>query len=126
MDPAPLSLGLTPHGRLALSPDAEEAPLDSQLLQRLQDALERGSGHGLLLLGADEAGASLPPSAAYWREFGARYVTALCSRQDGKRPEPPPDDELDRIALLAPPMTGGEYLTVPVLRALWEELDRAF
>jgi SNF2-related domain/SNF2 Helicase protein/Helicase conserved C-terminal domain len=126
MDPAPLSLGLTPHGRLALSPDGDGSPLDPELQQRLQGSLERGSGHGLLLLGADEAGTSLPPSAAYWRELGGRYVTALCSRQDGKRPEPPPDDELDRLALLAPPMTGGEYLTAAVLRSLWEELDRAF
>jgi non-specific serine/threonine protein kinase len=126
MDPAPLSLGLTPHGHLALLPDPEEAPLDPAVEKRLEAALERGSGHALLLLGADEAGASLPPSAAYWREFGARYVTALCSRQDGKRPEPLPGEELDRLALLAPPMTGGEYLTGAVLRALWEELDRAF
>jgi SNF2-related domain/SNF2 Helicase protein/Helicase conserved C-terminal domain len=126
MDSAPLSLGLTPHGHLALSPDPEEAPLGPELEKRLQAALERGSGHALLLLGADEAGASLPSSAAYWREFGARYVTALCSRQDGKRPEPPLDEELDRLALLAPPMTGGEYLTAAILRALWEELDRAF
>jgi hypothetical protein len=48
----------------------------------LAAAFERGSGHGLLLLGADEVGAALPPVLSYWREFGARYVTALCAQEE--------------------------------------------
>ena len=38
----------------------------------------------------------------------------------------PPDEELERMALAAPPMTGAEYLTAAVLEALWQELDAAF
>ncbi len=34
----------------------------------------RGAGHGLLQLGAGEAGTALPPVFGYWREFGARFV----------------------------------------------------
>jgi hypothetical protein len=132
MDPAPLCVSLTPHGRLVLTHDAEAPRLDSGLADRLLRAFERGSGHGLLLLGADEVGTALPPAPSYWREFGARYVTALCTQQDsdaprkGARVAAPLDDELERMALAAPPMMGAEYLTAAVLEALWRELDAAF
>ena len=38
----------------------------------------------------------------------------------------PSDAELDSLALVAPPMTGAEYLTATVLHALWQEMDSAF
>ena len=121
MDPGTLSFGLTPHGRLVLSADADAPALPAALPERLVRAFERGAGHGLLLLGADEAGVALPPVASYWREFGGRYIGAVCAQQSGIA-----DDELQRITLDAPPMTGGEYLTVAVLHSLWKELDMAF
>src|SRR5664280_1460449 len=132
MDLVALCLSLTPHGRLVLTPDADAPHLASGLEDRLHQAFERGSGHGLLVLGADEVGTALPPVHSYWREFGGRYVTALCTRQDTDGPPQrvrltvPPDEELERIALAAPPMMGAEYLTVEVLEALWQELDAAF
>jgi len=132
MDASSLSLSLTPHGRLVLTHDAGAQRLDSGLADRLAHAFERGSGHGLLLLGADEAGTALPPVYSYWREFGAHYVTALCTRQDSDAPRKgvrvavPPDEELERLALAAPPMIGAEYLTAAALDALWRELDAAF
>jgi hypothetical protein len=115
-----------------MTPDAAAPPLDGALAHRLRQAFERGSGHGLLRLGADEAGTALPPVDSYWREFGARYVTALCTHQDSDAPwksgrvAAPPDEELERLALAAPPMLGAEYLTAAVLQALWQELDAAF
>ena len=118
-------LALTPHGRLALIEDPDGPPLDAEVAQRLRKAFERGSGHGLLQLGAAEAGATLPPVFSYWREFGAGYVTALCTQPDTRVPAPPAA-ELDRLALAVPPMTGAEYLTAEVLGALWGELDAAF
>src|ERR1035437_1898038 len=102
MDPVALCLSLTPHGRLVLTHDADAPRLDSPLADRLLQAFERGSGHGLLLLGADETGTALPPLHSYWREFGARYVTVLCTRQDSDPPPKrvpvaaPPDEELER------------------------------
>ena len=118
MDAVSLGLSLTPHHRLVLTHDAGAPPLDSGLAGRLLRAFERGSGHGLLLLGADEAGTALPPVHSYWREFGARYVTALCTRQESVRVTAPADEELERISLAAPPMTGAEYLTAATLEAL--------
>ncbi len=132
MDPQSLEPGLTPRGNLILFPDSGEQRLDPGLTQRLVRAFERGSGHGLLLLGADEAGAALPPVHSYWREFGARFVSALCGQEDSGGPkrdlrvDPPSDNELQHFVEAAPPMTGAEYLTTAVLRDLWLELDAAF
>src|SRR5216684_2458837 len=123
---------LTPHGRLALVQVADAPFLDPELAQRLRDAFDRGSGHGLLQLGADEVGTALPPVFSYWREFGAWYITTLCTQPNTEAPQQkapvptPPVTELDRLALAAPPMTGAEYLTAEILQAFWQELDAAF
>src|ERR1039457_4800067 len=131
MDSVALAPALTPHGRLALVQTAD-AHLDPELAQRLRDSFGRGSGHGLFHLGADEAGTPLPSVFSYWREFGASYVTALCTQPDLATPQrkvhvpTPPNGELERLVLAAPPMTGAEYLTAEVLHAFWQELDAAF
>lgn len=125
MDVASLGIGLTPHGHLFLTHEADAPRLDKRLSDSLRRAFERGPGHGLLLLGADEVGTALPPVHSYWREFGARYVTALCTQQASPIAAPA-SDELDRIARAAPPMMGAEYLSAAVLEALWREIDAAF
>src|SRR5208337_714457 len=123
---------LTPHGHLTLTEDRDAQALDRELAQRLRDAFARGSGHGLLQLGAAEVGTVIPAVFSYWREFGARYVTAICTQPDLEssqleaRVPPPSDAELDSLALVAPPMTGAEYLTATLLQALWREMDSAF
>ena len=123
---------LTPHGRLRLIEEDNAPALDPELAQRLRDAFARGSGHGLLQLGAGEVGTVLPPVFCYWREFGARLVTALCTQPDIEPSRqnahvlPPHDAELEWSARAAPAMTGAEYLTPTVLHALWQELDTAF
>ena len=121
---------LTPHGRLLLA-FADDAPeLEEALARRLEEAFARGPGHGLLRLGAAEVGHVLPPVFAYWREFGGRYVTALCTRPDveerGAQLPPPPEEEIDALASTAPIMPGAEYLTTEALRALWDQIDAAF
>ena len=132
---SPLALVLTPHGELRLAP-ADDAPaLPADLSRRLEESFARGSGHGLLQLGAGEVGTLMPPALASWRELGARYVTAVCTLPDlrigdqsrAQAPIPPPPlNELESFAAAAPPMTGGEYLTPSVLQALWNALDAAF
>src|SRR5713101_1220863 len=123
---------LTPHGRLALVQVADAPFLDPELAQRLRDAFGRGTGHGLLQLGADEVGTALPPVFSYWREFGAGYVTALCTQADTDVPlqkariPAPPLTELSRLVMAVPPMTGAEYLAAETLQAFWQELDAAF
>src|SRR3954465_11163009 len=114
---------LTPHGVLTLSRANEPWTLDGARASRLEKAFARGAGHGLLCLGADEVGTALPPVLSYWREFGARYVTALCALpgigEGAKPPVPiPAEGELDTMAAAVPPMTGAESLTAAVLADL--------
>ena len=111
---------------------ADAPNLNPELAAQLRDAFERGTGHGLLQLGADDAGTLLPPVFSYWCEFGARYVTAICTQPDSGaarqklRVPPPAIADLDRLVSAAPPMTGAEYLTAEVLHTFWQELDAAF
>ena len=64
---------LTPHGLLTLRQANDGLALEPDRGARIERAFIRGSGHGLLCLGADEVGTTLPPELSYWREFGARY-----------------------------------------------------
>jgi hypothetical protein len=113
---AALAPALTPHGLLALKPTDETTAWEPARGARIEKAFALGAGHGLLCLGADEVGASLPPLLAYWREFGTRYVTALCALPDlgealSKPAVPAPTEaELERLAAAVPPMRGAEYL----------------
>lgn len=127
-----LQLRLTPHGHLLLE-DADDAPaVDDKLAGRLVDAFGRGSGHGLLRLGAGEIGQSLPPTFVWWRDFAARYVGAVCLHASGATSEAPPavspptESELGTLVLTAPMMPGAEYLNADVLLRLWADLDAAF
>ena len=123
---------LTPHGVLALRFAGDGVALQPALGAQLSAAFARGSGHGLLSLGADQVGTVLPPEFSYWRELGGRYVTALCALPDlGEgRAKPtvpaPANGALKRMAAAAPPMTGAEYLTAAVLADLWQRIDAAF
>jgi non-specific serine/threonine protein kinase len=135
MHPVLLAPVLTPHGHLSLAWDADAVALDEVVARRVEESFARGAGHGLLQLGGGEVGTALPAVFSYWREFAARYVTALCTHPslsadafDTKTAEaiaPPPDAELEWLALAPPLMTGGEYLTGQVLRGLWRETDKA-
>ena len=62
--PSALAPALTPHGSLWLNRAEDEFLLDAGLAERLENSFARGAGHGLLRLGAGEAGSGLPPS---WR-----------------------------------------------------------
>jgi hypothetical protein len=133
MDLAPV---LTPHGLLILDNTGWQAgdalALPPEQNSRLEQAFARGSGHGLLCLGADEVGTALPAILSYWRELAARYVSAVCALpeiSEGSRKSPvpvPPQGELEKMATDVPPMTGAEYLTAGVLADLWRAMDIAF
>lgn len=74
LTPAP-----TPHGRLLIVPQGDAPAIDLMLATRIREAFDRGSGHGLLHLGAAEVGQVVPAVFAYWRELGSRFATALCT-----------------------------------------------
>ena len=122
---------LTPHGQLTLLPLDDAEPIAPALARQLTAAFGRGSGHGLLELSAAEPGATLPAVFGYWREFSARFMHAVCALPElesgaglGDMPTPSPA-ELVELVLAAPPMQGAEYLSTPVLDALWGQLHAA-
>jgi len=132
------TLILTPTGHLLLTPlEDETQALPEELQQRLGRAFHRSTGQGLLELGLREVGTVLAPAFAFWRDFAARYVTALCMTSDvadektsaasataASVPAPSKDD-LDNLIATAPPMPGGEYLNSAVLEPLWNQIDAA-
>lgn len=118
---------LTPKGHLQFGAEPDAPPLSDGLADRLATAFARGGGHGLLHLGAVEIATALPALWAYWRDFAARYVTALTATpEDGEITVAVPDAlTLETLCLDAPPMTGAEYLTPDVLAALWQMIESA-
>jgi hypothetical protein len=132
-----IQLRLTPRGHLLLE-EANDAPtLDDTVAARLAKAFDRGTGYGLLQLGAGEIGRSLPPAFIWWRDFAVRYLEAVCLHGSGGAGEtpsaavpsalaPPAEAELATFVLTAPMMPGAEYLTADILRGLWADLGTAF
>src|ERR1700704_6579431 len=109
------SLRLTPHAHLIFEEASEAPELDARVAARLAEAFSRGSGEGLLQLGAGEvAQALLPPLFLWWRGFATRYVAALCL-QPSSEVAALTDSELASLVLTAPMMPGAEYLTTDVL-----------
>ena len=123
------SLTLTPRGQLLFTVVEDALHPSAALSRSLESAFARGSGHGLLELGAAEVGTALPGDFSYWREFAARFVTTICTHPDldAHAPIPAPAlGELEVLAAAAPPMTGGEYITASVLETLWTATADAF
>src|SRR5260370_16483624 len=83
---------LTPHGLLTLRQTAQAPALEPDQGLRLEKAFLRGSGHGLLWLGADEVATVFPPVLSDWRELGMRYMMSLCALPSvgNRRTNPPP------------------------------------
>jgi len=122
---------LTPHGALRLDPGEDDFVLEGALAERVRGRFERGAGHGLLQLGAGEAGSALPPALAWWRDFASRWVAELCAQGEAFDPAAaaelatPAMSELGALIDEAPPMTGGEYLRPEVLGRFWREMGEA-
>ncbi|MEX3936883.1 DEAD/DEAH box helicase [Paraburkholderia phymatum] len=116
---------ITPAGHLLAAPDVDAPALPDDVA--LGASFRRGTGHGLLYLGSATIGRALPPAWAWWRDFGARYVTSLCTTSEGEEVtvSQPDTGDFERLIEDAPPMTGAEYLTSDVLAALWGEIDIA-
>jgi len=111
----------------APSPDSI---VDVATAERVRAAFAGGTGAGLFHLGAVEATSQLPPTCAFWRDFGRLFMTRLCAQPklDGTRDTfdiPCPADELPGLVLTTPPMTGGEYVSAQLLEALWSEMQTA-
>src|SRR4030088_642282 len=128
-------LRLRHNGGLNVGDQDDGPDMDAAASIRLIDAFARGTGYGLVWLGAAEVGQALPPLFVWWRNFAALYVGSLCLHASGLEAEErvklpsipaPTAAELSSLVLTAPIMAGAEYLTEDVLLALWDEMEQAF
>jgi non-specific serine/threonine protein kinase len=121
------ALQLTPRGHLQFGVEPDAPLLPDALADRLAAVFAQGAGHGLLHLGAAEVTTALPPLWAFWRDFAARFVTALTATpEDGEIAVAAPDAlPLETLCLDAPPMTGAEYLTPEIFLGLWAGIEAA-
>ena len=119
-----MSLGLTPAGHLRWAPgDGDPLPPG---LARLQSAFASDWREALFTLAAERTDTASVPAARFWQQIGEWYLTALCQRpaQETRiEVEPPAAADAAGWILAAPPMRGGEYLSVEGLRGVWASLD---
>src|ERR1700741_5653564 len=78
-----LGLLLTHPGHLIVEERDYAPEIDAAASIRLIDAFARGTGYGLVWLGAAEVGQALPPLYVWWRDFAALYVGSLCLHASG-------------------------------------------
>src|SRR5258708_10973889 len=103
---------LTPQGRLTLVQDNDAAAVDAELAQRVRTAFARGSGHGLLQLGANEIGVALPATLSYWRAFAGNALKATLPPPGGRpqqkqgRTPLAPNPAVHQLVLGASPANG--------------------
>ena len=139
-----MELAFSPQGNLVpLWGEGGEPPLDWAEAQRpgtqplqgttrwaaaVAKAFAAGQPQGLFALAAERPAGPLSPSVAYFRDFAAHYLSELCQTpevagaQVASVPVPDPRWLADFVAG-APPIKGGEYLSVERLARLWKELD---
>lgn len=122
-------LGLSPRGNLYLLALSQDE-INHQAIDdiKITDAFHSNQNEGLLALVAIRDVNTLPASLVYWRDFAARYFSALCHlpSTDSKEIEPIPllsEIDLEQLVLSIPPMPGAEYCTSNVLNQIWQNLD---
>ncbi|BAP88396.1 putative helicase, superfamily II [Burkholderiales bacterium GJ-E10] len=126
-----ISLRVTPHGHLLIESDPTAVMLPEDVALRIHEAFARGTGPGLLQLAAGEAGATLPPALAFFRQFALRYIYSLCTVPDGTQAgaDHPAvelqDSEIGEAIRSAPLIAGSEYITPDALRNWWNAIDEA-
>ncbi|MEI7881313.1 MAG: DEAD/DEAH box helicase [bacterium] len=121
------TLALNPQGHLLWTArDGEMWPVESAV-GRVAAAFFAGVTAGLLHLASREADTQLPAVPSFWRKFTRLYLTQFCHRTDilglTTPTRLPPEVELSDLVDHAPPMVGGEYLSVDIVKALWGVLD---
>lgn len=116
---------LTPSGQLRWQAvSGEPQPPE---FAKLQKSFEQDWPQGLFKLAADKYKTTNSLTLGYWQGLAEHYLTGLChipESADDIVVEPPSDSFFSTLLLSTPPMSGGEYLTVSVLRQIWISLSR--
>jgi len=116
---------LTPSGQLRWQwVSGEPQPPE---FAKLQKSFEQDWPGGLFKLAADKYKTTNSLTLGYWQGFAEHYLTGLChipESVDDIVVSPPCDSVFSTLLLSAPPMSGGEYLTLSVLRQIWISLSK--
>ncbi|MBI2570272.1 MAG: DEAD/DEAH box helicase [Candidatus Schekmanbacteria bacterium] len=132
-----VDLGISPRGILHVVADpaastAAAAGGDAGEVEcnALAERVAADAGRGLLKLAAVPPTAELAPALAFFRRLARRFATDLCAAAAGAVTPtpaaarvPPPLGVLEELVAAAPPMHGGEYLTVHTLVDLWKGME---
>ena len=121
--PQASELRLTPTGHLrwveAGEPGSGDAP------DAMRAAFDKDWRGGLFALAAERSAPGASLTIGYWQGVAEALLTRLCHLPADATPdqlEAPSESDLSRWVLAAPPMQGGEYLSAPVLRAIWGDV----
>ncbi len=106
---------------------APEAAADGRT-NRIAKAFKSSQAEGLFVLAAERGEAPLTPAMSFWRDFAARYLTAICHAPESANSEvaavePPAAADLAAMLDGLPPMRGAEYLNAAALGDIWRNLD---
>ena len=114
-------ISLSPKGALSFN---VESPL-AQLID-LKKFFLRDWREGWFCLAASKLTYDQSPSLRFWQELSKEYITTLChipEEANFSRVELPGVDRLNEWISKAPPMKGGEYISFPLLKKMWECLN---
>jgi non-specific serine/threonine protein kinase len=118
------SIKLTPTGQLRW---VDENPAESSgFSEDIKIVFERNWTEGLFALAANKVQTAGMPTLRYWQSIADRYLTALCHIPESTEDTEvvcPTEAELETWLLTAPPMVGGEYLSLEMLHSAWKALD---
>ncbi len=113
---------LSPSGQLHwVAEDSSDS-----LLTDIANAFDRNWREGLFVLAAEKNNAAKFQTLRYWQNFANRYLTELChipESEDAVEISSPGEGVISTWVLTAPPMVGGEYVSIDMLRGIWGELD---
>src|SRR5262249_54331826 len=123
----PLVPASSPDGHVYLERRPGAPELAAAVARRLEEAFARGAAWGLYRLGAAEVDTALPPAFAFFRNFSASFVAAVCRLPDleerrGRIDIPSPAETILALAEQVPPITGAEYVSAAALERMWIEL----
>jgi len=115
---------LTPAGSLRFQESGDESA--AAVLAPIRNSFLADWREGLFCLAAEKIGITDSPTIAYWQVFAARFLTGLChvpEEMASWNVQEPTSDDYRNLVVTAPPMKGGEYLSVEMLQAIWSGME---
>lgn len=118
-----IEIRLTPAGNLRWETE-NDIPTEAKL-QRLHKAFDADWRDAVFHLAADRTDVGLYPALRYWQGIAESLLTRVCHLPEGMTitdVTPPTEAECGQWLLTAPPMPGGEYLSMEMLLKIWQAL----